>query len=162
MFGKQWELSVRAFEILSLSIWPQVITSSSGAIFQSTGDTKKLFETGIQSTICIVNSIIIGISLGSIEAVATFVTIAYIINFFIAFRMLIVKVFNKSLYQFIFSLKKHVVIAVIMMVGLYVINIEHEQILISATLKLGVSVALFVIGLIITKEYKILLKIIKK
>lgn len=46
-FGPQWMPSVPVFKILAISAGVQVILSSSGSIFQASGDTKSLFVCGL-------------------------------------------------------------------------------------------------------------------
>lgn len=47
VFGSQWEPSVPAFQILSLSVGFQIVMSSSGSYFQSSNDTRGLFICGL-------------------------------------------------------------------------------------------------------------------
>ncbi|WP_208615623.1 lipopolysaccharide biosynthesis protein [Gottfriedia luciferensis] len=162
MFGSQWLASIPVFKILSLSIWSQMTTSSASAIFQATNETKQLFRTGIQSTICIVSFITIGLFFGNIKTVAIFVTLAYIFNFFIAYRMLIKVVLNKSLLKFLLELKKHSIIAIIMIVGMALIHFDIKNTLISIIVKLIIASCLYGIGLIVTKEFKVIKGLIKR
>ena len=47
IFGSQWEPSIPAFQILSLSVGLQIVMSSSGSFFQSSNDTRGLFICGV-------------------------------------------------------------------------------------------------------------------
>lgn len=162
MFGEQWIRSIPAFRILSLSIWPQMITGMIGAIFQSTGETKKLFNTGIINTIITIGCILIGLSLGSIEYISIGVVISYILNLFIAFHVLITKIFRKSLLDFYSNLISSIVICGIVIVIYYCIPLSSSNYLLSTILKfIKVSIG-YCLGLFITKEYTFLKKIIVK
>lgn len=97
VFGNQWAESVPIFQILAISVAPQILNSTLGSIFQSTNETKKLFFIGNINTAVNVSAIISGIVIfGSIEAVATFVCCAFYCNLLVSFSYLFIKVFNKS------------------------------------------------------------------
>ena len=82
LFGPQWEASVPCLQILSLSIFFQIISSSSGAVFQAAGDTRRLFGCGIFTAITCVSAILVGIfAYGTAEAVAWCLCAAYALNF---------------------------------------------------------------------------------
>ncbi|NCE77817.1 lipopolysaccharide biosynthesis protein [Turicibacter sp. TS3] len=157
MFGNQWINSIWAFKLLSLSIWAQMVTSSSGAIFQSTGETKWLFRCGIFTTINTIVCILIGLRLGSIETVALFVASAFLMNFIIVYFILVKKVFMKKLHCFILELKNHVIIASIMILGYYLIPVSSSSIFLSTIYKFIIGAIFFLGGVFITKEYKKLL-----
>lgn len=157
MFGNQWISSIPAFKLLSLSIWAQMVTSSSGAIFQSTGETKWSFRCGIFTTINTVTCILIGLWLGTIETVALFVTYYFQINFITVYFILVKKVFKKSLWRFILELKNHVFVALMMIVVYYFIPVQSSIILLSAIYKFIIGLSVFLFGIFITKEYKKLL-----
>ena len=82
LFGPQWEASVPCLRILSLSIFVQIISSSSGAVFQAAGDTRRLFGCGIFSAVTCVAAVLVGIfAYGTAEAVAWCLCVAYAVNF---------------------------------------------------------------------------------
>lgn len=97
MFGEQWGNSIPTFKILSLTIWTQMIMSSSGTIFQLLGETKVLFKSGIITTCINVIGIIIGLLLGNIESVAFMILLTFSINFIITFIILIQQVIEYTL-----------------------------------------------------------------
>ncbi|CUO42784.1 lipopolysaccharide biosynthesis protein [Clostridium disporicum] len=162
MFGKQWSNSIIAFKILSLSIWPQMVTSSTGVIFQSLNATKQLFVTGLITTAVNVMLIVTGLCMGKIEYVAMGVVISYILSFLISYFILIKKVFNKSLFKYILSFRNDIIVLLIVALGLAITNIKINNILISVIYKFVVSCIFYIIALFITKEYKSLIYIIKR
>lgn len=162
MFGHQWRNSMAAFRILSLSIWPQMITGMVGAIFQATGETKRLFNTGIINTIITVTSIFMGVALGKIEYVAIGIVISFVLNLFIAFYMLLNKIFHKPIWEFYKNLKSTMVIGVVIIITCYGIPLSCTNILLSAILKFGKALVGYCIGLYITKEYVFIKKILIK
>lgn len=160
MFGKQWIESINTFKILSISIVVQMILSSSGSIFQATGHTDKLFKTGFLSTITTITAIIIGLKLKKIEIVAFTILISFIVNFFIAYFILIKKIFKKNLSSFLYEFKGSVLIGLFMVFVYMIVNLSIDNIFLSFIFKLLIGVLTYVIGLYITKEYKILKKLI--
>lgn len=97
MFGSKWEAAIPCFKYLSLSVWCQLLTSSTGGIFQSLNNTKAMFKSAVINTLITVTVIIIGISTGKIAMVALGVSCAYLVNYFITFKILMVEAFNKKM-----------------------------------------------------------------
>lgn len=158
MFGKQWISSASAFKLLSLTIWVQVITSTSGAIFQATGETKRLFMCGTITTIINIIGIIIGVLYSSIETVAFAILISFTINFVITFYLLINKVLNQSLFSFIRSFKTSFIIFIILLITMVGIGqiIDIDNPILDIVIKLPIYSFAYIIGIIITGEYKFL------
>ena len=91
-FGNQWGPSVPCFRILSLSVAIQIISSSSGSVFQASNDTKRLFGAGIFSAVTIITAICIGMFVfHTMEWVAGCLCIAYAINFLQCYYSLLLK-----------------------------------------------------------------------
>lgn len=157
MFGNQWVNSIPAFKLLSLSIWAQMVTASSGAIFQATGETKWLFRCGIFTTISTVTCILIGLWLGSIETVALFIVMSFLINFFIVYFILVKMVFHKNLWKFILQFKNHAVVALMMGSVYHFVPVKSSIILLSIIYKFIIGFIVFVVGVFLTQEYKKLL-----
>ncbi len=168
MFGTKWDAAIPCIQLLSLSVWMQVVNSSSGAIFQSLGNTKNLFITGVLSSLCTLAGIIIGIRMGSITEVARFASISYIINFFISYYMLIKKTFGFSFLKFLKSFLPDAAIALMVFAGgivssYFTINAtDIKGIIINAIIKFVSMGVPYVLGLIIFKQYKYIIKIIKR
>lgn len=82
VFGGQWLPSVPAFRILALSVGVQIVSSTSGAIFQAAGDTRRLFWCGLFSAVTTISAVCIGIfASGTIEAVAWGLCVSFFVNF---------------------------------------------------------------------------------
>lgn len=154
MYGPQWINSITAFKILSITICLQIVASSSGVIFQSTGQVQKLFLSGLLSAIVTIISIVVGVMLGKIEFVAMGILISFTINFFQAFYILIKLVFHKSYIEFLKEFKGVIVIAIIMVVAYKVTSINISNVIISIIYKGIVGTVSFIFGLFLTKEYK--------
>lgn len=163
LYGGNWDRSVPVFRILSLSIAIQMILSGVGGIFQATGYVNKLFSTGVISACFTITAIVIGIISKSLNVLAICIIISFIFNFIQCFYVLITKVFNKKFSEFLLNMKNVLVIGSIMICGyLLTLKMSIENELISAIVKLVIGIITYLIGLIITKEYKLFKSIIFK
>lgn len=108
-FGNQWGEAILPFQILSLSVSMQILTSTSGSIYQSANATKQLFISGCWCAFFMITSFIITIVYwGNIEAVSYGFLIAQIANtiqcFYLLFKTLhypiinILKIFIKPFF----------------------------------------------------------------
>lgn len=152
MFGSQWVKSIDTFKVLSMTIWIQMIMSSTGCIFQSLNDTKNLFKVGIITTSTNVVAIIIGVLSLSIETVGLCILISFSINLVITFYTLINKSLNKSFTKFLEQLKSGFIMMVIMIGVFNIITIEVNGIIFSISIKLMLAIISFVTSLAITNE----------
>lgn len=163
MFGEQWVNSIPTFKILSLTIWTQMIMSSSGTIFQSLGETKALFKAGIITTSINVTGIIIGLLLGSIESVAFMILVTFSINFIITFMILIQHVIKYKLIDFLSMFIPELIVAFLMSIILIgVCKITITNVLISAIVKFMFAVIGYVFGILLTKQFIYFKLILKK
>lgn len=89
IFGDQWEPSVPAFRILSLSVGLQIILSTSGPIFQAADSTRMMFLSGVLSAAVTIGAILTAIfGFGTIAAVAWGVLLSFAVNFVQCFYLL--------------------------------------------------------------------------
>lgn len=110
LYGRNWAMASDAFKFLSLSIVTKMCNAITGAFFQSLGETRLLFKTGIISGVFIIGFTFMGVGQGSIEAVSMAVSLGYLINFWIAYYFLIKKGFNMNYIIFAKSVLKPYVI----------------------------------------------------
>lgn len=163
MYGTNWDKSIPVFRILSLSIVIQMVLSSIGSIFQATGYVNKLFSTGFVSACFTITAITIGVMSKSLEVLAMGIVISFAFNFIQCFYVLMKHVFNKKFSEFLLNIKNVLIIGFIMVCGyLLTSRIYIDNVLISAIVKLVIGIITYLIGLIITKEYKLLKSIIIK
>ena len=102
IYGNQWGESIPVFKILAVSIGIQIILSSTGSIFQATNRTDLLFTSGFLSAILMVSGILYGIFIGkSLESISIGIIIAFSINVFQAYYLLIKIALGQSLLQFL-------------------------------------------------------------
>ena len=160
LYGPGWKNSVICFSWLSISIWAQMITSSSGAIFQSLGDTKRMFIVGGINAFINVLCIVLGVLKGDIVYVAMSVGICYNIHFLSTYVALIHFSFEKSFIKFLFELKKEFCVGIFLVISVRAFRFSIEGIFLSAVLKFLYLGLVFSVMLLITKDYLFLIKLI--
>ena len=152
VFGDQWYDSVFTFQILAVSVWIQMIQSSTGSIFQSGNRTDLLLWSGVLSTIFNVSSIIIGIVIGKIEYVALMLVISFSINFLMNNYLLMHKMFKSNFLEFFSVLKKPLLIGILqMMYFLLLPDLSFSHFLNLIIMGAGFLTVLL-IGIFITKQ----------
>lgn len=160
MFGDQWDRAVFPFRILSISLVGQLMTNTVGAIYQSIGDTRRLFHSVVITSSVILSSIVAGALMGSIETVSIMVSGAYIINYFITFYILIHYVFDYSFVEFLKPMKYDYIlfIAAILLTS-FIPEFDNiwEDLLIRTLLYIAYCIAY----LLPKKRYSKLIKLIK-
>jgi PST family polysaccharide transporter len=162
MFGSQWIYAIPCFKILSISIWAQMITSSSGVIFQSLGKTRLLFISGLGTTFVSICAIILGVISGNLEIVSICVAIAYNIHFLFGFYMLIKHGFKYKYGKFLAGFLPEICMVLIMCVVMSVCNFKIDNVLISGVIKFAICTIIYIIALIVTKQFKVLQGILKR
>lgn len=159
LFGHQWTKSIPCMQILSVSIAIQMISSSSGAIFQAAGDTRRLFGCGVFSAITCIAADVIGVFVfHTAEAVATGLCIAYALNFIQCYYSLFLKCLKSGWSEFWKGLVLPVVLCAILSTCLFfvkplVVTEYHIVNLITLTCISGIISVLFVE---LTGEYQII------
>lgn len=162
MFGDQWISTVPCFRFLALSVWAQMITSSTGSIFQSLGNTRLMFITGICTSLVSVTAIIVGISFRDITIMAACVAVAYNLHFFIAYYILIKHVFEYKYRDFLKHMIPDVAVFLITIAGLFTASFyKIDGILLSALYKGVAGGGAYILGLLLTKQYKVFSILIK-
>lgn len=162
-FGRQWTASVQLFQLLSLAVWPQLVSTSAGAIYQSTGNTRMMFKSGTVHFNTTIILIVVGVMYGHLETLALLVAISLYLRFFIDYYFLVVRVFS---YSYVSFLKEFFADAVIMLALMIVISVFPEirisGILIRLVFKGVILVAVYMAGIMLTGQFRILKDILKK
>ena len=162
LFGDQWSGSVLPFQILAVSVWVQMISSSTGAIFQSANRTDLLLLSGILSAIVTVSAIFIGIFAGKIEYVALMVIIAFSINFVQTNYLLMYRLFQTNFTEVIKALVKPLIMAALQMVFFFFMPELPFVNFINLLIYGSAFVVLFGIGLMVTGQMKLLKDVLVK
>lgn len=161
LFGDQWVNSISVFQILSLSVWIQMLLSSTGGFFQSADRTDLLLLSGILSTIVNVIGIVIGVYLGSIDYVAIALLITFSINFFQVNYLMFKVLFNKSLIEFFMVLRKPFVIGVLTSISFFIMPSMDIPIFFSLLFKGFIFLICIVVGMVLTGQLKDLILLMK-
>lgn len=163
LYGENWSKSVVCFQLLAIAIIPQMINSSAGSIFQALGNTKLLFVNSCINTAVTVTAILIGIFVGgSIQVLSLCVAIAYLIHFCTAFYMLITIGFRNKLCLFISDMIAEVFILIVMIFAIVLYPFSISNVLLSAATKSIYLLFIFAIAMLISKEYKLFVSLLKR
>ncbi len=104
LYGRRWLGAVCCLRILGFSIWAQMMVSSTGAVYQSIGNTRLLLVNGCVGAALTVTGIATGMADGRMEAVSFFVMFSYTLNVFLTHWMMIKKGLGKSLRLFLWEI----------------------------------------------------------
>jgi teichuronic acid exporter len=159
IFGPQWLPSIPVFKILAISAGIQVVMSSSGSIFQASGDTKSLFICGLFSSILNVCGILFGVFyFGTLNGVAFCISTTFAINFIQCYWQMYHITLKRNIFLFIRQLISPLIISAILIAILYPINIltQDMNIIISILIKGIIFLTIYVAYIQLTKEYDII------
>lgn len=118
VYGEQWNTAVPYLKLLSLSIWAQMILSTTGSIFQSVGNTKQLFITGCITTLMMVSAIFLGAFQGDVIHLCRNIMICFNAQFFIVMYILITKCLKQPYWLFLKLFIPEIVIGTVLwMIG---------------------------------------------
>lgn len=163
LYGEKWKSAIPCFKALSLSVWAQMITSSTGAIFQSTGNTKAMLKGGTINTVITVVAIMLGMNTGKIGVTSIYVTIAYNIHMIVGFYILFKEALHIKYWRFVCEMYLDIVMLIVLMISILMFPFEVTGL----SVFIRILIKFFYVGgiytglLIITKKYKILLDLIK-
>lgn len=148
MLGNQWLGVIPILKILSLSVWVQMISSSSGSIFQASGRTDLLFLSGLLAAVFVVCSILTGILyFKSVEMTAVLIVVSFYINFVQAFYILIKIVLKSSLMTFARIFVRQVPQALVLGLCLFAFTYYDDQIAkISVVISISVKLVLLALS----------------
>ncbi|WP_208558911.1 lipopolysaccharide biosynthesis protein [Marinilactibacillus kalidii] len=154
VFGQNWAPSAPTLQILGLSVWIQMLLSSTGGVFQSGNRTDLLLLSGILSTTLNVAGIITGILFGRIEYVAAFLVFAFFCNFIQANYLLMVKLFQSSMLEYGAVLVKPVLMAIMQVIVYLLLPPLNYFWLVNLLIKGSLFLIVWLVGLLITGEFK--------
>lgn len=122
VYGSQWMKAIPVFKILALSVPLQMILSTTGSIYQSSGKVKYQFYGGVSNSCCTVAGFIVAsVFFQDIEAMAWAWTITLHVNFVISFIILYKAVLQQRLHgvlkQLIFPMVSGAVLAFVLFIA---------------------------------------------
>lgn len=155
MYGSQWVESIPVFRYLALAVGIQVVLSSTGSIFQATDRTDLLFLSGLLSTILVLLGIFYGLFIGeSLVAIGQGILLAFSINMFQAFYLLVAKSLENSFLKFLRVFIFPAILSLGIAISLYLSNyfLTFENHLLSIMYKFVVASITFGLILFASKE----------
>ena len=161
-FGRQWELSVPVFRLLSVSVWPQMVSSSAGSIYQSTGNTRLMFKSGLIHFGIAILFIVVGVILGDLQIIAALVSISLYLRFLVDYYFLIVKNFRYPYRKFFGAFAADAQIAVVLAAVIALMSWLHvDSLLLSLVVKCLLLGAAFIGMMLATGQFREVLAFLK-
>lgn len=163
IYGPQWEFSIQCFKVLSVIVVTQMLNSTSGAIFQSLGNTKLLFTSGIINTVITIIMILIGlVGGGSIYTLAFCIVIAYVLHYVLAQLIIMKYGFGYNVLLYVKDMRKEILIFVVTITSAIIYPFSIGSLFLSFCTKLIWISAIMVVMLILTNEHKVLIDMMKR
>lgn len=164
MFGNQWEAAIPCFQFMALAIWSQMLLSSTGSVFQSTGRTDTMFKSSIVTSAMTVTAILLGLAEKSTVSIARNIAISYNLQFVFMYYLLIKKTLGFKLWTFLRTFLPDIVMLVIMtLIGTCFSEVvQIECLILSALAKFIVIGLVYTMYLLVSKKYRILLKLVRR
>ncbi len=134
-----------------------MISSSTGSIFQSLNETKKMFYIGSFNAVLNVIAIIFGVSTGNVIKLSMCVGICYIFHFFTTYYVLIRFVFELSFFKFLIGLWREALLGILLMTAALFYSFSIQNIILGFVIKAAYLGSVYIIGLFLTGEYRMLL-----
>ena len=155
IYGSQWSEAARCFTVLSLSIWFQMTLATAGSIFQSLGDTRRLFLASLINTTLSVTLIASAVIFGnSIYSVSISVAIAYSLHFIVTFNFLVRASFGRSYFDFFKRLIPDIIIYGLLLQLTKLIHISSGSDLLNLIIKTSIISLSWLILVIVTGQFE--------
>ena len=148
--GEKWMEVVPILRVLSISIWVQMIMSSSGSIYQAAGRTDLLFISGLICSAVMIVSILFGVLyFKSLEQTAVLLVISFYINFVVSFYVLIKNVLQQSVFK-LYALLARQIPSVIVLILAYLAeaNLAKDWTSGPSMLIISLGIKLCIMGLV--------------
>ena len=143
-FGGQWEAAVPVFHLLSLSVWPQLVASSASAIYQSTGDTRRMFRSGLVYFITMIVLILASIFSGSLMTVAVCVVLGQYVRFAVDYYVLIHHTLSASCRAFFRSFWFEALYTAVMICVILLVKLPISSLMLSLLVKGCIALIVFI------------------
>lgn len=103
IFGENWERSSSILRILTLSLPLQIISATSGSVYQAMNRNDLLLLSGVLNCFCMAGALAIGVMFGKVEAIAWATSVSFIVGYFINYYILYNKCLKCSSARFLWS-----------------------------------------------------------
>ena len=155
--GPNWQKTIVCFKIMSIAILPQIINSCAGAIFQSIGNTKLLFfNSCINIFVSFVLILFAVFFFKDIFYVSLAIALTYYFHFIAANFMLIVYGFKKSIFKFLFELKKEIIILIFVFASGFLYVFRYSNYFVSLIAKSSFILIVFVLMVIVMRDSRLI------
>ena len=164
LYGEQWEMSVIPFKIICISMYPRIMMSTTGAIYCSAGNTKRLWQAGCVNAGIMAIGVVLGIAGGSINTVSFGVVCACWLNMIVTFIFLIKLVLKNSIKVFFKNFLCDILYMIIVTVCIEFLfeGFMLENVLISILFKSGLISLSYIIYMLLNGKFKMLRVLFKK
>jgi PST family polysaccharide transporter len=164
LYGEKWIASVVCLKYLSISIWSQMICSSIGVAFQSTGNTRSMLKCGGINTCLSIAAIVIGLISGSLRLFCISIAVAFNLHLVMPFYYLMRDSFQKKMTIIVHELLPDAVILTVLLVTLTFFSkciLIKTSMFFTLIIKVVIVFSIYMILMLITGRYKIW-RVIKK
>lgn len=157
MYGSQWCDSIVLFVLLGFSVVFQVVNSIAGAVFQSVARTDYMLYTSIINTSLTVLGVSIGALFNNICVLTLLVSVSYSLHFITNTMFLVGKALNHNVIAFLLKFLPEVSMAICsLVIGILLLQLPTKFSLPLFAIKIASIVAIYIIVIISTKQYKYL------
>lgn len=147
MYGSQWANAAQVLQVLSVSVYFQLVNNPNGAMFQSAGHTDYQLYHSLIATGITVSLLAVGLCVGNLVTVSMGVSIAYCLHTLSILYFLIFKVFKQSILDYIKLFVPELVVAAIASVAVFVISpLFSTNVLLALLLKIALIAGIFIVG----------------
>lgn len=158
-FGYNWNQAIPCFQMLTLSMWAQMLSSVAGSVFLGIERTDKTFKCGIINIILIIIAVSIGILNSSIKWVSFCVGIAYNVIFYITYYILIKETMHHSFIEFFKHFYTDYAFMIVFFLLIFFGAPEFELgILANILLKVSICIFAYIVYIMLFKKYRLMMQ----
>lgn len=164
MYGKNWDKSIIIFQLLSISLFAQLISSILKSFYLISGKLKVMLKTSLITNGLLIIFIGIGLYKKDMSLIAFLISLAFIMKFIIDSIVLNRIYFKNCLMDYINNIKSSVAIGLIILIVLYTsrVLLNFKNIFYSFIYKGSITIVIFLIFLYFTGELKNTKKILRR
>lgn len=161
-YGDQWKDAVILLQVLSFSIYFQMINNPTGAIFQASNHTDCMFAHSLIATAMSVVALVVGLSSGSLVVTAFAIAVAYCCHTFSILYFLIHKSLKSSVLGYCRKMLPEIAIALVCLGACFLLTpLFSANIAVSLVEKLIVIVSLTLLLYKLTGQMRYIISIFK-
>lgn len=157
IYGNQWLRSIPAFKFMSLIVFINIMLASTISFFQLLGKTLYLFLYGLLYFFLLLIAVLLGVFVSNnFTSVAFFVVCANMMIFVVAYYLLVIKLFNKNIFEFASYLSPGLFIGMALIISNILLTsfFKIDNLIISLIIKASLSGGVFIIMLLALNEFK--------